>query len=191
MSTPIAFILIVLATAVLSAMFAAYYSDFWFDAAFWGMLTTMATIALAFIANHQISAMRSESEQQTMLIREENARERTLRVCMMYDSDPIIVQVSNDLSMQKRAKGEVLSKAADLRTSLIRLFNYYEVIAIGLDQGIYDETIVKMHMQDIIWGDVEYFMKDEVLTQFDSTFKTSYFQRVISLAQKWGPQVYS
>lgn len=82
--------------------------------------------------------------QQISVAREDARNNRTLTVVDRYDFDPILDACLKGLRAAREAK------SAPVRGDVITVLNYLESIAIGIEQGVYDEKLAKEHMEYIV-----------------------------------------
>lgn len=94
-----------------------------------GIVSALATVGIFFVAWFQLHHMREESK-----------RDRTLKICFSYDSDPVI-----SISVEKLRNNKELTEH-DKRT----LLNYFDVIAIGVAQNSYEFEIIYPQFKNII-----------------------------------------
>jgi len=73
----------------------------------------------------------------------------TLQVCDRYDNDPVLTDAKK---LIREVHFEPQSARADhnVRSACRTLFNYFDSIAIGLEQGLYIDDIVESHLRTII-----------------------------------------
>jgi hypothetical protein len=99
-------------------------------------INTLATIGILIVGWYQISQMRKEAK-----------RERTLKICFAYDSDPIIskaVEKFRQFDENKITLDDITLH--EKRTVL----NYFDVLAIGVVQNSYDFEIIYPQFKNII-----------------------------------------
>jgi hypothetical protein len=99
-------------------------------------VTALATLGLLVVALWQIP-----------LIRKRYRETETLRACQIYDTDPVIEAAS--LRAWRAAKNGEDYSQADKRDVIV-VMNYFDGLAIGIEQGLYEEQIVRDHAQPII-----------------------------------------
>ena len=104
------------------------------------VVSVLATLGLLYIAYVQVETFREEA-----------IKNRTLDMCFVYDSDPVIAPCVETL--RKTEEGEYQKVEEHVRLTLL---NYFEVLAIGVYQGNYDFDIVYSQFIGIIpyWCDV-------------------------------------
>ncbi|MBL8557945.1 MAG: DUF4760 domain-containing protein [Hyphomonadaceae bacterium] len=106
----------------------------------------IATLVLAVVAGYQIHTLRAE-----------NRRERTLSVCMKYDSDSVIVESTRSLR-RARNSGDIRAKTSKFRSEIVSLLNYLDLIAIGIRRGLFSEEIARDHMESIVIGEFDFYV---------------------------------
>jgi hypothetical protein len=149
----------------------------------WSAISALANIAydlltagiLWFAASQIISARR---EAQT---------NRTLAACDRYDTDPVLDAVARRLS-DAHESGLLKAEPHKHRIDLYSLFNYFESIAIGVNRGLYDESIVRDHMEQIISGYVVDFILSDIAGRKKNSAgkgEEEYFINLMVLHRKW------
>lgn len=103
---------------------------------FWVAVTALATGALSLVAWYQIGAL--ERQQRGW---------ETLRICNLYDIDPILVGHRKILA-REWAKG--CPESHLFAFEFTGILNYFDAIAIGIKQGFYKESIVRAHLGNIM-----------------------------------------
>ena len=120
-------------------------------------VSAVATIALVIIAARQLREIARQ-------IRIQGERERkwaTVRACDRYSSDPLLYEVSRRV-WEASVNGTDYSNTDRVdKHDVIVLMNYFEVLAIGVKQGLYLEAIVKDFHEPIMDKVVKIFLKGE------------------------------
>lgn len=160
---------------------------FWGDANFWVAFWTFAlflsTTALVLVGWQQISSIRSQNAEQMNAQRIESIKWKTIEACNIYDFDPIIHECLIK-TFQHTQKNLDDHQKKDLKVYVTSILNYLDGIAIGLDQGVYDEDIVKDHMQYIFKLHVsQYLSSREVAKSYG--LEIDHFTHLVSLDAKW------
>lgn len=134
----------------------------------WTSLNAMATAALVVVGYIQLRAIRAEAK-----------RERTLAECQKYSTDPIIFGAISSL---RRAKlnGVFDKNTAYYRPDIVAVVNYFDGIAIGIDQGLYIEEIAKDHLKPILAVHYNEYVNDKLLTSIGLSIAD-----VAHLVQMW------
>jgi hypothetical protein len=98
----------------------------------------VATIALAGIAWIQISAGQTQTRKWA-----------TLKICDRWDTDAFLREANETLksAFSEANDGRIATRHAKC---LITIYNYFDSIAIGIDQGFYEKEIVIPHMGNIM-----------------------------------------
>jgi hypothetical protein len=113
-----------------------------------------------------------------------NAKVReTLSACERYDSDGVITQCLRSLK-QGEDSGEIALKPTAYSLDLITILNYFEGIAIGISQGLYDKKVAKDHLEPIIAYYVDKYMSSEAQRHFSIDAPSDY-NRLIALHNEW------
>lgn len=114
------------------------------------ILSVIGTVATVFIA---VAAFAQLSE-----IGRNQRRRDTLQACDRYDSDTVIVDAHRCLSKFYEEK-EVDNDG--VMNSFSTLMNYFDSIAIGIEQGLYIKEIVEAHLSNIMCSVVDEFMSSK------------------------------
>lgn len=141
------------------------------------------TVLLAFYAKSQVSELKAQLIESKM----ENKKWKTLDICNLYDTNPII-----DTSARKiksaNLSGEILKDGVNLRTDATTILNYLDSIAIGINQNLYIESLAKDHMRNILMFYVESLIKNEA-TRSALDLKVGSFRNLIEIYNKWNPEL--
>jgi hypothetical protein len=123
---------------------------------------------------------------QILSARKEARINRTLEACNRYDTDPILDAVTRRLAAASD-DGTLKEDPKKYRIDLYSLFNYFESVAIGVNRGLYDASIVQDHLEAIIKGYVDDFIMSGVTGWRipDSEGPDEYFFNLMTLYRKW------
>jgi hypothetical protein len=124
---------------------------------------------------------------QILSARREARINRTLAVCDRYDNDPILDQISRRLSVA-HDDGSLSADPSKYRIDLYSIFNYFESIAIGVRRGLYDESIVRDHLELIINAHVDDLITSGIIGRAKVPMVAGadkYFFNLSALHQKW------
>ncbi|HTK35773.1 MAG TPA: hypothetical protein VL358_10890 [Caulobacteraceae bacterium] len=112
-----------------------------------GVVTGVATIALAWIAYYQLSELRKQLEVQ-------GARDkqwRTIEACENYTYDPVLRQAKDRIwEARDRGRAPLIHDTHAVRKDAIVILNYLDALGIGVRQGVYLEEIVFDHLEHIV-----------------------------------------
>lgn len=106
--------------------------------AVWNALAALAAVTGVGIGTWQI-----------IRIRQENKRDRTLRMCVDYNIDPIIDASARSLR-KAHQDGAFQSDPNAFRSDIATIFNYFDMIAVGVEQGLLIDNLARDHLQNII-----------------------------------------
>ena len=138
----------------------------------------LLTVGILWFAGTQIVSARREAR-----------INRTLDACNRYDTDPVLDRVTRRLSYA--LENQKIQPAPDkYRMDIFSIFNYLESIAIGVNRGLYDEAIVRDHMEFIIRDNVEDFVDSGIAQQagIDIGEKDEeLFNTLMALQRRWKP----
>ena len=111
-------------------------------------ISMLATIAIAVTACAQLPAMLKAQKQRA-----------TLDACDRYDIEPMIVYAHRIMRAYYNYNEDVDKNK--LHNSVITILNYFDSIALGIDQGLYIKKIVKAHLSQIIIDHIEWAMDEK------------------------------
>ncbi len=114
------------------------------------LVQAVGVVAAAIIAWWQISALR----------RQQRGWE-TLKACERYDTDVILDGALKTLR-DKRDTGQLKQDPRPYRLEMTIVLNYIEHVVIGVNQGFYDEQIVKDHLETIMRDHVGEFLDPDM-----------------------------
>jgi hypothetical protein len=137
----------------------------------------LLTVGILFFAYIQVSAARTEAR-----------ISRTLAACDRYDTDPVLDQVTRRLS-EDFTDGKIAAAPEKYRVDLHSIFNYFESIAIGVSRKLYDEPIVKDHLESIIRDYVRDFVRTGITERVGIKIgerAEEDFNTLAALCKKWG-----
>jgi hypothetical protein len=138
----------------------------------------LATVALAAVTLALVIVGRRQIRE----VREENRRGMTLAACGNYDLNPIIYECTKRLS-EAREAGELKTKARELRPQITTVLNYLDSIAIGIDQGLYIETLAWDHLHPIVSRHVKELIDSGVIE--DAGLAKENFSRLLEMHRTW------
>jgi hypothetical protein len=139
---------------------------------YWTAATAFATAGLGFVAWYQIREI--ERQQRGW---------ETLRVCNQFDLDPTLVETRKRLSAAWKGKTDPKEELEfDLRT----LLNFFDAIAIGLDQGFYKEDVVQAHLQRIMLDYRSNLLSDDFSKTAGISDLSVGYSSFLKRIEKWG-----
>ena len=142
---------------------------------FW--ISAAATCGIFLAATVQLRLIR----RQIQLGTEENRQRATVAACERFDTDPVIHQITKRI-WTASAGGKHYDPDHIDTHDLIALLNYFDALAIGVEQGFYDEAVVKAHMSLMVSHAVSTF----ILTDPPGRFvKAEGYEAVVRLHRKW------
>ena len=115
-------------------------------------------------------------------IRDEGRRSRTLDICDRYDFDPILDHALRELR-QAKSDGSLDKDPKALRLQVSTLLNYLDGIAIGIEQGIYIEDLVRDHLEGICKKHVHEYLADDITRRMEVDRRD--YSRLVSLIGSW------
>jgi hypothetical protein len=133
--------------------------------------TAFATWTLVIVGSWQVFGIRSEAK-----------RERTLSVCNHYDSDPILDAARRKITQGTR-DGKLQTSPQDFSNDAISILNYLDSIAIGIDQNVYVEKMVRDHLESILTGYVSQLLEPELAKSLE--FNAADFSHLVALNKRW------
>jgi hypothetical protein len=84
----------------------------------------------------------------------------TVAACEHYSSDPILHDVTKSI-WKKSNSGSDYTGYIALDHDIIQTLDFLDSLAIGIEQDIYDEVIIKDNLQEVIYKAVKVFIKGE------------------------------
>lgn len=163
------------------------------------LAAALATVALAIAAFRQLPLLRQQLEDLTTQLKdartsedraEARAKEKiTLDACLRYDFDPVLDEATkrlwNDrLIASNKIPGSPRHAEERLRDTYIVL-NYFEGLACGIFQNVYDEKMVKDNLANMFEHCHTKFIKSPQPP--DTNFDSSYFPQFCKLCDQWFP----
>jgi hypothetical protein len=138
---------------------------------------TAATIYLAKTASAELAETRRDNQ----LAREENKIERTVAVCVRYESDATLV--SSVRRLYDRQK-EAIASPKDFATHINMVLNYLDTIAIGLEEEIYEERRTRKFMENILLLHCGHYLNEGSLDAIG--LRLDQFKALVDLHKRWG-----
>ena len=142
-------------------------------------ITAISTVAIAIAAVWQLPLIRKQIRAQ----REEQKKWATVAACERYDTDPTLHAITQRI-WTASSQGRDYTNLDLLRHDVISLLNYLDALAIGVEQRLYIEEIVKDSMQLVIKKAVEQFLLTDPPGKF---CETEGYENLIHLYRKWNP----
>lgn len=155
-----------------------------------GTLISAAAVAVAYFQLHalrtQLKDFREEGKRQSDFVKEENVKQRTLDVCMKYDTDPTIAESCRRLRVA-RENGDLDQNLTNYRFDIATLLNYLDLIAIGVHEGLYSEKIARDHMEPIVTLEYDFYVASGRIMRSakNGDIKIEHYQFLTSLNDKW------
>jgi hypothetical protein len=87
---------------------------------------------------------------QIQAVRNENRIERTLAACSRYESDATVERCVRTLRNALATDGDYTANPSKYQHEAIIVLNFLDTIAIGIDQGVYDDPLARDHMKAIM-----------------------------------------
>jgi hypothetical protein len=127
------------------------------------LMTALATVGLAFFGIQQIKSLKKQVKLQGDQIKIQGEREKkwhTVDACERYSTDPILHRVTKQI-WENSSNGTDYTNCNSLDHNIIQLLDYLDSIAVGIEQDIYDEYIVKSNLEEVVYKAVKVFIKGE------------------------------
>jgi len=139
-----------------------------------GGVYDVLTACLIFFAGLQLYFFRRESQVT-----------RTLAACEKYDLDPVLDAICRRLAVA-RDNGDLHTNTLAYRVDIYSVLNYIESLAIGVKRGLYCGKVVRDHMEPIIIGYVEEYIKTGlILRAATSSDAAPEYDKIVALVEKW------
>lgn len=134
-----------------------------------GVGTLAATVIIAVTALKQLSNQRRL-----------NKIQRTVDAVRDYDTSPVIAEAERNIWEQSNHR---LNYESVDEFDKLTLLNYLDSLAIGIEQGVYDDKIVNDHLGSIIQAAVEKFINTGQVPEDE-------FPALIKIYDLWFPVDY-
>jgi hypothetical protein len=141
----------------------------------------LATIGVAWVAGYQIAAARTEAA----AARAEAKKTRTLEIVSKYDHDPVLDRALRRMARARDAKLFYVN-VHDYRMDLFAVLNYLETIAIGLQQGLFIEAMVRDFMEPIVKSHINEVMREKLFEKLGAD--PDDFGHICALNESWKPK---
>jgi hypothetical protein len=106
---------------------------------------------------------------------------KTLSVCEKYDLDPTLTKCC--LTLAHAGRDEIRKHPENYQSELITVLNYLDGIAIGIEQNLYVESLVRDHLERILKTHVEKTLVGS--NAADLKIDASGYDRLIRLYNRW------
>lgn len=122
---------------------------------------------------------------QLRLIARQQSKWATLQACNAYDTDPII-QAAVRLISRHVDDPNAVSDSFSLGRAATTLLNFFDAIAIGLKQELYDEKIVVDHLQNIIFTRLTDIQRSSTKSMIDASSDMEIcYPNLVALVARW------
>jgi len=149
---------------------------------FWGLtaegLTAVGTLALAAVTALLVGV----GIYQILAIRAENKKSQTLAACGEYDLNPN-VYASLQILWAALESGELDREPKKFRPQLNTVLNFLDSIAIGIEQGLYIETLAWDHLELIVRRHVKRYIDSGIVER--AGLEREDYLRLIDLRDRW------
>jgi hypothetical protein len=129
-----------------------FNAEEWLALGTWALV--LATIFLFLAAWRQIRE-----------IRDENRKAATLAACGQYDLNDNINDAIKTLWAAKESK-ELEKNPRQFRPQISLILNHLDAIAIGIEQGVYIESLAWDHLEHIVPDAVELYIDSKLINAF-------------------------
>ncbi|MBX3493179.1 MAG: hypothetical protein KF899_09470 [Parvibaculum sp.] len=157
----------------------------------WGTVAlAVGTFALAAaawvqipIVVRQLKALSDQIRESRKMAEESDLRLRqleTLKICSQSESDPTIVDVSRRI-WEASDEGKNYTNTAVKQHDLIIMLNYLDSVAVGIEQGLYIESIAKAHLGLMFRKVVEVIFPSKAID-------TVGYEAIIKTYDEWYPK---
>ena len=117
-------------------------------------------------------------------LREENKKNRTLEICAAWSRDPLIVEAARALNAVW-INGELAKDPFKYRPYLITALNYFEDVAVGISQRVYNEDLVFEHLGYVLRVYKKRFLNDDFQKLINLRPTKNNYINLIALTEKW------
>ena len=146
-----------------------------------------ATIALAWIAKVQLGGLKKQIKQAA----EQDSRRNTLEACQRFEKDPIIKDARKMLWAVTNNGTDYTILTDEHKFNALTLLNYFQGLAIGIEQNVYIEQMVKDFLQEHLEKEVKALIKGESGKGWNATKNLCNavdFDALCKLYDKWFPK---
>ena len=131
-------------------------------AAIGGLLSGVTSAGLLIVALVQLPFFRKQLQSMEAarrdLAKAEKER-RTLDACNRFHTDTTLYEVKQHIYVAREDANPIAALLRpEVRRDVINLLNYFEGLAIGVEQGVYDDEIVYDNLSNALVWAVEYFI---------------------------------
>jgi len=133
-------------------------------------LTALSTVALFLLGLIQIPAIRNAEKKRATIAR-----------CEVYDIDPVLNQATLDVFALTKGVNYDYETVAPAAHSLKTIANFFASIAIGIQEGAYDDKIARLSFKENVSAFVDYFIRPE----FEQILPAANLRELIELRERW------
>lgn len=109
---------------------------------------------------------------------------RTLDICKQHFTDPIIFECRCIL-YEARKNGDLDENPIKYRMRILQVLNFFEGLAIGIHQGIYDEQITYENLGGMVRITVQMYLTGDLPQRAEIGHSPKNYEHVRALAKKW------
>ena len=124
---------------------------------FWSMITATATVLVAGVGWSQLRQLNADARVG-----------RTLETAQRYVHDAVLGQGLRKLD-EGLSSGRLADHPEEYKAEIINLLNYLDGVAIGVEEGIFDETTARRFLQTILIRHCEEFLNAALLRKINLT----------------------
>jgi len=136
------------------------------------MIVAVLTCFLVVVGTYQVRALKNEQ-----------LKSRTLVEASKYDTDPVLNECISALHRAKK-NNALFEDPREYRPQIIAVLNYLDGVAIGIEQGLYIESLAKDHLREIVAKHVsEYLENPDLMKQIGT--QPSNFHRLLAMYRRW------
>lgn len=118
-------------------------------------------------------------------LRKQQCGWKSLEVCERYETDAIL-----DTALRRIRAASLLPwhrrKIWEVRTDITTVLNYLDGIAVGVQQGFYDEKIVRAHLEPVIRAHVEEYFSGGLPEKYG--YEPTAWCELAWLLERWDSQ---
>ncbi len=119
---------------------------------------------------------------QILIIRAENKKSRTIDICNRYSSDAVLNECLGRL-YEARLSGDLDLNPLKYRPKVVGVLTYFEIIAVGIQQGIYGEKMTHQYHEIPLRAYVGRYLNNGRAKKFDIELESCKY--LLALAEKW------
>lgn len=120
---------------------------------------------------------------QLLAIRAHAKRNATLEMCTRFSTDSVLCNSHRELH-EARINNDLQKNPLKYRHAILPILNFLDMVAIGVERGIYDEDLAREYLKWVIVQNVKWYLTGNFPQK--ANIPVSGFSNLITLNNKWG-----